>query len=322
MSDEETSDSVNPFQSSGHKDYDPFGTGQADQASSYEVKTFATAYHEPESMNQVLLAPQSIEVDNEQYYIGGAYDELDEEEEEDDDTDDDLKKLTDAQLDRREEAIFRREQSIKHREKGLIEREKEARLEGGPADNWPCAGYPIAYHSIPDEIPTLYQSQCRKMYNLTLATIVTLVWNWLCLMAFWTEDYLTGSGPFLWGTIFVLVGVPGAWKLWYRNIYFAFRDGRIKNWFCYFFWMTVHTGFSLSAAIGIPGSYLVGFVHMIDAFSKSTSGLGMMAMICAFLWIVNAYCSVKWLRETWSIYQTSGKSSSELVAEAYRIGSN
>jgi hypothetical protein len=51
------------LESSTHKDYDPFGTGQGDQASSYEVKAFATAYHEPESMNQVLLAPQSIEVD-------------------------------------------------------------------------------------------------------------------------------------------------------------------------------------------------------------------------------------------------------------------
>jgi len=316
---EEDSDSVNPFGPADAVDHNPFKSnaiGSSYQSSAYESNSME------EKLLPVPSSAQSIaqQKKHSPYYITSAYDDdEDPEDDEEDDVRDDWDNMTDAQLDRKEEELRRKEKQLLQHQRDLELREQEALASGGPPDNWPCAAYPIAYHDIADEIPKLYQPLCRRMYGLCLLTFLTLTWNWLCLMAFWTADYQKGSGPFLWGSIFVLCGIPGAWKMWYRNLYYTLKQKRVRLWFCFFFWFFCHTCFSLAAAIGVPGSYLVGVIHMIDAFSNASSGLGFMALICCVFWCLEAYLSVRWIRECWGIYQKAGHSSSELIAEGTKI---
>ena len=64
----------------------------------------------------------------------------------------------------REQNLLRREAAMLEKEKELDRRERE--LGRGRIDNWPCKCYPIAYHSISDEIPLQFQPMMKKFYAL------------------------------------------------------------------------------------------------------------------------------------------------------------
>jgi hypothetical protein len=51
-----------------------------------------------------------------------------------------------------------------------------------------------------------------------------IFWNWLTMLIGWGSsiDDISGSDA-LWASIYLLIGVPGSWKLWYRSLYYAIR---------------------------------------------------------------------------------------------------
>eukprot|EP00494_Astrolonche_serrata_P013747 UN13871 len=98
--------------------------------------------------------------------------------------------MNDEDLEDYEKRLDSKLKKLKEKEKDLQMKEGRARREAGPNDNWPCAAYPIAYHNIHEEVPQKYQAPCRTLYLLCLVTMFTLPWNWLCLLALWTDDYL------------------------------------------------------------------------------------------------------------------------------------
>jgi len=230
-----------------------------------------------------------------------------------------------SEIQRRETLVVHKEKQLHLREKELERREKEIRDKLQPPENWPSSCYPLAYHSIDADIPGTYKDACKGSYYICLLTMFNLIWNFCCLLSFWMEEAYSLSGDaFVWSTIFLLIGVPGAWRLWYRNLYYAFRDGQVRRWFCFFFWFFVHICFSLVAVVGLKPWNLVGIGYSFDAIgnSKASVGTKIISSISAITWLIIALLSLRNIRICWEHYQTSGKSSTELISEANRLTNN
>lgn len=139
-------------------------------------------------------------------------------------------------IEAREQALLVREAKLAEKEE-MLER-RAAELGGETTNmppNWPLKRYPIAYHDINAEIPERYQALVRRCYIVMLFTWVCLVLNWLDIMivVLWGSAIASADSDALWSTLYVIAGIPGAWRLWYRPIYFGCRSALLafdENW--------------------------------------------------------------------------------------------
>merc|ERR1711896_125169 len=103
----------------------------------------------------------------------------------------------------------------------------------------------------------------RLMYTTYLATVLTLVLNWVALLMTWlVNDNEDGSG-FIWASIYMVTGIYGGWKFWYRKIYrstetFATRSS--IRWWIFKLFFGAHIAFCGIGAAGIPKWGMVGFI--------------------------------------------------------------
>lgn len=209
-----------------------------------------------------------------------------------------------AELDEREAALIKLENSLLEKSKQIQERDQRLQGSGVVEDNWPCSLYAITYHSIRGEIPTQYQSFVRKHYWLLKLTMFALTWNFLSLVVMYIED-AASSTQLWWGTIYLVTGVPGAWKLWYKAIYRAVGSDKRAKFVQYFLFGACHTIFCIVAAIGVKETSLMGFLFMIDAMNINTA-CGIITVMAFGAWALIALGSVIMMKETYRLYKSRG----------------
>jgi hypothetical protein len=196
--------------------------------------------------------------------------------------------LSEDELVMREQALVRRETAIAEKEKDLEDREKRLGPYGKyKPPNWPCECYPIAYHNISEEIPEQHRVLMRKYYAAVLWTWLSIFWNWICFITIWgtpNNGSESASSDALWSSIYVFVGIPGAWKLWYRPVYYAVKDGKNRNWVLFFIFYLAHMIFSILMALGVPSCAGSGLFVMIKFFSASQNLIGFFCLISVGLW--------------------------------------
>lgn len=213
-----------------------------------------------------------------------------------------------SSLDERERALAEREAKLKKREE-LLQKQlaNSDTVVLGMAPNWPFKFYPILYHSIKDEIPAESQPICKKFYAAILLTWAALLINWLTWLVIWGHDILTkASGQALWATAYLCLGVPGAWRLWYRPIYNALKENASSTWCFFFLFFTGHTGFCGLMALGFPGVSGAGFIIMLDVFGKGFAGTGVMAVVSTAFWTMVCLLSIWLLRTAHSMWRGRG----------------
>eukprot|EP01006_Ploeotia_vitrea_P034979 TRINITY_DN65827_c9_g1_i1.p1 TRINITY_DN65827_c9_g1~~TRINITY_DN65827_c9_g1_i1.p1 ORF type:complete len:368 (+),score=175.61 TRINITY_DN65827_c9_g1_i1:36-1106(+) len=206
----------------------------------------------------------------------------------------------------REEMLRRKEQALVAKERELERRERALAESGYVQPNWPCSCYAITYHSIRDEIPEEYRPLVTRFYACVLYMWLAMFWNWVVILASW----FTADGSlteWLWASIFVVSGVPGAWSGWYRQIYYATRDKSSRKWVVFFFnFGVMHIGFSLLMTTGVPGISSVGLWFMIEKFANSYTVIGLMSLASTFMWITQVLLSIYLLKKAYATYKSSG----------------
>jgi hypothetical protein len=219
----------------------------------------------------------------------------------------------------REAKLLRKERELLERERMLEQRELVAK-EGGPTRqmyNWPSKCYPLAYHSIQDEIPPNHRAMVKKFYFILYVSWVCLFWNWLTILTVWGQDRGSdAANSALWSTIYMSFGIPGAWKLWYRSVYYCCRDGAGIRWAFFFINFLMHLAFAILMAIGVPKIGSGGLFIMIDMFANSHDIAGFFALVDAIIWILNALFSFYLLRTSYRVWKVGGgpnKASQEAV---------
>jgi len=208
----------------------------------------------------------------------------------------------------REESLLRRENKLLTRERALEEKERNLRQRGGAGEaNWPSKCYPLLYHDIGAEIPSENQNFIRKFYANLLFTWLCLVWNWLVIMVIWaTDSDDNSSSEALWSSIFVVLGVPGAWRFWYRSVFYGVKDKKAGQWVFFFINFLCHIVFAILMGVGVPNVAGGGLFVMIKMFANNHNAAGFFSLVDVIIWGLNLLISVYLIKQAHNVWKTMG----------------
>ncbi|GLT68151.1 hypothetical protein SLA2020_404090 [Shorea laevis] len=169
----------------------------------------------------------------------------------------------------REKELATWEADLKRREKDIKRREDAVAKTGVPDDdkNWPPF-FPIIHHDIAKEIPVHAQRLQYLAFASWLGMVLCLVFNLIAVIVCWIKG--GGVKIFFLATIYVLLGCPLSYVLWYRPLYRAMRTDSAMRFGWFFLFYLIHIGFCIFAAIAPPivfhGKSLTGILAAIDVF--------------------------------------------------------
>lgn len=223
----------------------------------------------------------------------------------------DLKKK-EKELQAKEAELRRREQEVKRKEEaaaraGIVLEEK----------NWPPF-FPIIHHDIGNEIPIHLQRMQYVAFTTFLGLVACLFWNVIAVTTAWIKE----GDPKIWflAIIYFISGVPGAYVLWYRPLYNAFRTDSAMKFGWFFFFYLLHIIFVVFAAVAPPvvfkGKSLAGILPAVDLISKQVL-VGVFYFIGFGLFCLESVLSVWVIQQVYMYFRGSGKAA-EMKREAAR----
>ncbi|XP_075050633.1 secretory carrier-associated membrane protein 3 [Mixophyes fleayi] len=215
-----------------------------------------------------------------------------------------------ADLLRRQEELNRKAEELDRRERDL----RNASLGGTSLrqDNWPplpsfCPVKPCFYQDISVDIPQDFQKTVSIMYYLWLASLGTLLLNFVACLAWFCVDGDEGSGFGL-SILWVVLFTPCSFVCWYRPLYKAFRSDSSFNFFFFFFVYFFQDIIYVLEAVGIPGWGFSGWISALACLRKSNVGVAVFMMIVAVIFTVIAALGIIMLKRIHSIYRRTGAS--------------
>ncbi|XP_051134020.1 secretory carrier-associated membrane protein 2-like [Andrographis paniculata] len=223
----------------------------------------------------------------------------------------DLKKK-ERELQAKEAELKRREQEVKRKEDaaaraGIVLEEK----------NWPPF-FPIIHHDIANEIPIHLQRLQYVAFTTLLGLFFALLWNIIAVTTAWIKQ---GDAK-IWflAIIYFISGVPGAYVLWYRPLYRAFRTESALKFGWFFMFYLLHIGFCIFAAVAPPvvfrGKSLTGILPAVDLISKHAL-VGIFYFIGFGIFCIESLLSIWVIQQVYMYFRGSGKAA-EMKREAAR----
>ncbi|KAL0328850.1 UNVERIFIED_CONTAM: putative secretory carrier-associated membrane protein 1 [Sesamum calycinum] len=145
-----------------------------------------------------------------------------------------------------------------------VRRKEEAAARAGivlEEKNWPPF-FPIIHHDIANEIPIHLQKLQYVAFTTLLGLVIALLWNVIAVTTAWIKH---GDAK-IWflAIIYFISGVPGAYVLWYRPLYRAFRnESALKfGWFFMFYLVFYFIGFGLFCLESVLSIWVIQQVYM------------------------------------------------------------
>ncbi|CAN1221952.1 Secretory carrier-associated membrane protein 3, partial [Linum grandiflorum] len=211
-------------------------------------------------------------------------------------------KSKERELQAKEAELRRREQDIKRRE--------DAAARAGitlEQKNWPPF-FPIIHHDISNEIPVHLQRIQYVAFSTFLGLVLCLLWNIIAVTTAWIK--IDGVKIWFLAIIYFISGVPGAYFLWYRPLYRAFRTDSALKFTWFFLFYLIHIGFCIIAAVAPPiffkGKSLTGVLAAIDVIGDSLL-VGIFYFIGVGLFCVETILSIWVLQQVYMYFRGSGK---------------
>lgn len=222
-------------------------------------------------------------------------------------------------LKKREKELQAKEAELRRREQDLKRKEEAAARAGIVIEvkNWPPF-FPLIHHDIANEIPIHLQRQQYVAFATFLGLVLCLFWNIIAVTTAWIK----GEGATIWllAIIYFIAGVPGAYVLWYRPLYRAFRTDSAISFGRFFLFYLLHIGFCILAAVAPPivfkGKSLAGILPAIDVLNRHAL-VGIFYFIGFGLFCLESVVSVWVIQQVYMYFRGSGKAS-ELRQEAAR----
>ena len=101
--------------------------------------------------------------------------------------------------------------------------------------------FPISHNDIVNEVPIDAQRLQDLAFTSWLGIVLCLVFNIIAVTDYWIKG--RGTKIFLLVIIYVLVGCPLSYVLWYRSLYRAMRMNSAMNFGWFFLVYTIHICF-------------------------------------------------------------------------------
>lgn len=223
----------------------------------------------------------------------------------------DLRKK-EKELQAKEAELTRREQDLKRRE--------DAAARAGiviETKNWPPF-FPIIHHDVANEIPVHLQRLQYVAFSTFLGLVLALLWNIVAV----TTQWIKGGDAKIWllAIIYFVSGVPGAYVLWYRPLYRAFRSESALKFTWFFIFYALHIVFVVFAAVAPPiifkGKSLTGILAAVDVIGGNVL-VGIFYFVGFALFCIEALVSIWVMQQVFMYFRGSGKAA-ELKREAAR----
>ncbi|PKI61559.1 secretory carrier-associated membrane protein 3-like isoform X2 [Punica granatum] len=222
-------------------------------------------------------------------------------------------------LKRKEKELQAKEADLKRREQEVRRREEAAARAGIVLEekNWPPF-FPIIHHDIANEIPVHLQRIQYVAFATFLGLALCLFWNLIAITTAWIK----GGGVKVWflAVIYFISGVPGAYVLWYRPLYRAFRTESAMKFSWFFLFYLVHIAFCIVAAVAPPiffkGKSFTGILSAIDVID-ATALVGIFYFIGFGLFCIETVLSIWVIQQVYMYFRGSGKAA-EVKREAAR----
>jgi len=195
------------------------------------------------------------------------------------------------------DAMRKREKDLADREAELAKRERDVRLqEERTKPNFPreflCIK-PVVHHDIEVEIPPARIGLMRNMLGAYYMQCGVLVYNVICAIAVVStpniEDKKNATGG--WAThmgvsIVHLLGIPGAFMLWYWSTYTAVKKGTSGQYLQSLVGIAVAFFYNLFMMLGISGYGASGWLIALQIRDEKQGSVGfIMTMLCAVFFI-------------------------------------
>lgn len=212
--------------------------------------------------------------------------------------------------------LAKREAELNAREAELKRWEADLRSSGRlrPKKNWPkCC--PITVMDIKGEVPKELQALVYAAYYSFLGLCLCLVYQLAAtIVALALINGKSGrlSGFFL-ALIYMIIGIPAAWALWYIRLYTASIKDRAFTYAFFFLAFCIHIFWCIWSAISPPilfnkWSY-AGWITAIVAALPNNATVGVVYIVGAVFWSVEALLSIYTLQRVYSNFRGQGKSS-------------
>ncbi|KAK9714742.1 hypothetical protein RND81_06G116400 [Saponaria officinalis] len=226
-------------------------------------------------------------------------------------------------LKKKERELKAKETELRKREEALKRKEEAAQRAGIVVDkkNWPPF-LPIIHHDIGNEIPIHLQRVCYTAFATLLGLTLCLTWNIVAVTTAWIK----GGDATIWflAIIYFISGVPGAYVLWYRPLYRAFRTESAMNFGWFFLFYSIHILFVVFAAIAPPvvfkGKSLAGILPAVDLIGGHVL-VGIFYFVGFGLFCLESLLSVWVLQQVYTYFRSSGKAT-QMRQEAARGAMN
>ncbi|EPY23709.1 secretory carrier membrane protein 4 [Strigomonas culicis] len=184
-----------------------------------------------------------------------------------------------------EEMVLAKERENSTRFKELTARQKEIPSALEPEPNFPpecCCIKPIIYHNIREQVPVPQQRFMYALCGLYMTLIGLILYNIIAALV----TLFFGGAVIHFGLSFLyLLGLPGAWIVWYFNVYSSVvKLSRIRQVFSI---LGLFLAFAFDAwmAIGINGLGGCGWLITISAVKNLPCFI--VLIIAAILWTLH-----------------------------------
>ncbi|CCW64380.1 unnamed protein product [Phytomonas sp. EM1] len=185
-----------------------------------------------------------------------------------------------------EEMVAAKEAENNARRERLMQRSSNMANITEPPPNFPpecCCIKPLIYHSIKLQIPVHYQRFMYTVCGLYISLIALILFNIVAA----TVYLVFGGGLMHFGFSFIyLVGLPGAWMVWYYSTYLVFAEGSTVRRIAAIIGLLIGTVYDIWMAIGLTGLGGCGWIVAILNTSKTIPFI--LLLIAAILWTLHA----------------------------------
>ncbi|KAL4312882.1 hypothetical protein GQ457_01G019540 [Hibiscus cannabinus] len=214
-----------------------------------------------------------------------------------------------TKLKHKQRELETKEAEIRRREEEVGKKEEALAKAGVFLDvkNWPPF-FPIMHHDITNEIPDYLHRMQYVAFATFLGLALCLFWNVISVSA----ASLKGAGIGIWflAVIYLIIGVPGAYFLWYRPLYRACRKDSAFRFGWFFMFYMIHICFCIFAAVAPPIFYQgLSFPGVLSAlYVMSRNGyVGIFYFVGFGLFCAETLLSIWVIQRVYRYFRGTGK---------------
>ncbi|RNF26313.1 putative membrane-trafficking protein [Trypanosoma conorhini] len=204
------------------------------------------------------------------------------------------------------EMVAAKEKELEERREAIIRRQRNIAVEVGPQPNFPprflCIR-PQIYHNIKEQVPVPLQRFMYILCGLYISLLVLIVYNIVCAFV----NFILGGNPMHFGLSFLyLLGIPGAFIVWYYNAYCATTTASRPRKLLAYLGLFFGLAFDAWMAVGVSGFGGCGWIITLGITSRVPAFI--MCLISSILWSLHGVLLFVMLLRFWR-YNPSGGTS-------------